>query len=132
LDMIRTQTGGCATGSAVATSAGKLPARYVFHAVGPVYRGGRHGEPELLVSCYRKCLELAEERDVETISFPAISTGVYGYPIGEAAAIALHEVARHLERPGSKVQHAIFVLFGRNAYDAYVTALASFSLPSGP
>ena len=80
LDGIRRRIGRCPTGSAVATAAGRLPAKYVFHAVGPVYRDGRHGEPELLASCYRKCLEMAEERGVRTISFPAISTGVYGIP----------------------------------------------------
>ena len=80
LDVIRAQSGGCPTGSAVATTAGNLPAKYVFHAVGPVWRDGRHGEPELLAGCYRKCLELAAERGVRTISFPAISTGIYGYP----------------------------------------------------
>jgi O-acetyl-ADP-ribose deacetylase len=123
LDEIRARTGGCATGSAVATSAGKLPAKHVFHAVGPVYRDGRHGEPELLASCYRKCLAMAEDHAVDTISFPAISTGVYGYPLEEAAAIALGEVTAHLNRPDVTVRHAIFVLFGRNAYEAYVTAL---------
>ena len=74
LDGIRGQIGACPTGSAVATAAGRLPAQYVFHAVGPVYRDGRHGEPELLASCYRKCLEMAEERGVRAVSFPAIST----------------------------------------------------------
>jgi O-acetyl-ADP-ribose deacetylase (regulator of RNase III) len=73
--------------------AGDLPAKYVFHAVGPVYRDGRHGEPELLAGCYRKCLALADERAVRTISFPAISTGVYGYPQKEAAEIAIREGA---------------------------------------
>jgi quercetin dioxygenase-like cupin family protein len=71
--------------SAVATGAGALPAQYVFHAVGPVYHDGSHGEPEQLASCYRTCLELAEQHGVRTISFPAISTGVYGYPLEEAA-----------------------------------------------
>src|SRR6202142_4419916 len=80
LDQIRARIGRCPTGSAVATGAGALPARYVFHAVGPIYRDGRRGEPELLAGCYRKCLALADERAVRTISFPAISTGVYGYP----------------------------------------------------
>ena len=89
LDAIRAAQGGCPTGSAVATGAGDLPAKYVFHAVGPVYRDGRHGEPELLARCYRKCLELAGERGVRTISFPAISTGVYGYPKDAAATIAV-------------------------------------------
>src|SRR5512141_1066692 len=87
LDAIRARTGGCPTGSAVATGAGNLPAKYVFHAVGPIYRDGKHGEPELLASCYRTCLALAEERNVASISFPSISTGVYGYPLREAAPI---------------------------------------------
>ncbi len=123
LDAIREQVGRCPTGSAVATAAGKLPARYVFHAVGPVYRDGHHGEAELLSSCYRKCLELAEERDVETISFPAISTGVYGYPLRDAAEIALAEVISHLEQPHRKLREAVFVLFGRQAYETYASAL---------
>ena len=120
LDAIRTQAGGCPT------TAGNLPAKYVFHAVGPVYRDGRHGEPELLASCYRTCLELAEEREAAIISFPAISTGIYGYPLGEAAAIALREVTAHLNREHVRVHQAIFVLFGRPAYEAFAKALANF------
>jgi O-acetyl-ADP-ribose deacetylase (regulator of RNase III) len=123
LDGIRERIGRCATGSAVATGAGALPARYVFHAVGPVYRDGQHGEPELLRSCYNTCLQMAEERGVKTISFPAISTGVYGYPIAEAAAIAIDEVRRHLSRADAKLERAIFVLFGRSAYKAFAAAL---------
>ena len=119
LDGIRQEIGRCPTGSAVATAAGRLPAQYVFHAVGPVYRDGRHGEPELLASCYRKCLEMAEARGVRTITFPAISTGVYGYPIEEAAAIALREVKAHLEKDDTKLQQVTFVLFGKPAYEAY-------------
>src|SRR5450631_4388582 len=99
LDEIRARAGGCPTGSAVATGAGRLPAKYVFHAVGPVYRDGLHGEADLLAGCYRKCLELAEERAVRVISFPAISTGVYGYPLQEAAEIAIREVKAHLAKP---------------------------------
>src|SRR5947209_7881430 len=99
LDGIRAQIGRCPTGSAVATRAGRLPAKYVFHAVGPVYRDGRHGEPDLLAACYRKCLEMAEERELQAVSFPAISTGVYGYPLQEAAAIAIREVKAHLSKP---------------------------------
>jgi O-acetyl-ADP-ribose deacetylase (regulator of RNase III) len=76
-----------------------------------------------VASCYRKCLELAEERGVATITFPAISTGVYGYPIEEAAGIALGEVAAHLKRSESKVREAIFVLFGRVAYETFAVAL---------
>ncbi len=124
LDEIRDREGGCPTGSAVATGAGKLPAQYVFHAVGPVYRDGRRGEPELLASCYRKCLELAEERGVRTISFPAISTGVYGYPLRDAAGIAIREVKAHLERPDAGVEQVIFVLYGKAAFEAYETRLA--------
>ena len=123
LDGMRRRIGHCPTGSAVVTGAGRLPAKHVFHAVGPVYRDGRRGEPELLASCYRKCLELAEEREVKTISFPAISTGVYGYPIEEAAEIAIREVKAHLEKREVRVQQAIFVLYGKQAYDVYVATL---------
>ena len=124
LDAIRQQAGGCPTGSAVATTAGALPAQFVFHAVGPVYHGGQRGEPEQLASCYRKCLELAEERDVRTLSFPAISTGVYGYPVEEAAAIALETVAAHLERPESKLREVVFVLFGQASYEEHARVAA--------
>jgi O-acetyl-ADP-ribose deacetylase (regulator of RNase III) len=123
LDAIRPGIGSCPTGQAVATGAGRLPAKYVFHAVGPVYRDGRHGEPELLASCYRQCLAMAEERGISTVSFPAIGTGVYGYPLEEATAIAMREVKLHLERPDSKVREVTFVLFGTRAWDAYVEAL---------
>ena len=112
----------CPTGSAVVTTAGKLPAKYVFHAVGPVYRDGRHGEPDLLASCYRKTLEMAEERGCASISFPAISTGVYGYPLEEAASIAVREVKAHLERSEGSVKRAVFVLFGKRAFDAFEAA----------
>jgi O-acetyl-ADP-ribose deacetylase (regulator of RNase III) len=119
LDAIRAASRGCPTGSAVATGAGNLPAQYVFHAVGPVYRDGRHGEPELLAGCYQKCLELAVERGVRSISFPAISTGVYGYPQQPAAEIAIAEVRRHLERPDTTMERVVFVLFGISAFQVY-------------
>jgi O-acetyl-ADP-ribose deacetylase (regulator of RNase III) len=124
LDEIRKREGGCATGSAVATGAGRLRAKYVFHAVGPVYRDGKHGEPELLASCYRTCLLLADERGVETIGFPAISAGVYGYPAREAAEIAVREVKAHLDREETPVRKVVFVLFGKAAYDIYEKLLA--------
>jgi O-acetyl-ADP-ribose deacetylase (regulator of RNase III) len=123
LDRVRSRVGRCPAGGAVATGAGELPAKYIFHAVGPVYRDGAHGEPELLAACYRKCLELAAERGVRTISFPAISTGVYGYPMEAAAEIALLEVFARLEKPGTSVERAIFVLFDKLAYEAYAKAL---------
>ena len=126
LDRLRPQIGGrCPTGSAGPTGAGRLPARYVFHAVGPVYRGGRQGEAEQLAACHRTCLQLAEERGVARITFPAISTGVYGYPMDEAARIALREVKAHLDRDGVSVREAVFVLFDRGAYDVFAAELAA-------
>ncbi len=116
LDEIRASSGGCPTGSAVVTVAGALPAQYVFHAVGPIYRDGLHGEPEQLANCYRKCLELAEQHSVRGISFPAISTGVYGYPIEEAAGIALETIASRLEDPDCTLQDVSIVLFDQSAY----------------
>src|SRR5271157_2107947 len=104
LDAIRGRIGRCATGDAVATGAGRLPAKYVFHAVGPVYRDGAHGEPALLASCYRRCFALALERGVKTISFPAISAGVYGYPIEDAAEIAVREAVAQLEQTDCVVE----------------------------
>lgn len=119
LDEIRSEIGQCRTGKAVATSAGKLPAKYVFHAVGPVYRNGHHGEADLLASCYSTALEMAAERDVKTISFPSISTGVYGYPIDEAAEIAVRTVAFWLrDHPG--VVHAVkLVQFSDHDHQIY-------------
>ena len=122
LDEIRAVSGGCPTGSAVVTAAGALPAQFVFHAVGPIYRDGRHGEAAQLAACYRKCLELAEEHNVRTISFPAISTGAYGYPIQEAAGIALETVAAHLEKPDGHVREIFLVLFDQSFYQLYQRA----------
>jgi O-acetyl-ADP-ribose deacetylase len=90
--------GGCPTGEARLTPGYRLPARYVIHTVGPVWRGGTHGEPELLRHCYRRSLRLAVERDARSIAFPSISTGVYGYPIEQAAAIAVAAVRQEVEQ----------------------------------
>ncbi|MDQ1468220.1 MAG: O-acetyl-ADP-ribose deacetylase [Actinomycetota bacterium] len=87
--------GGCQTGDAKATPGFRLAARWVIHTVGPVWRGGRSGEPELLASCYRRSLEVAEELGAATVAFPAISTGIYGYPVDAAAAIAVATLAAH-------------------------------------
>jgi O-acetyl-ADP-ribose deacetylase (regulator of RNase III) len=122
LDAIRAESGGCRTGGAVATGAGNLPARWVLHAVGPVYHDGTRGEPELLASAYRTCLDLANERGARTVSFPSISTGVYGYPMHEAARIAIDTVRAHLEAEGS-IEEVVFVLFGKHAYDIFERAL---------
>jgi len=110
LNVIRVRDGGCPPGSAVVTGAGRLPAKFVFHAVGPVYRGGKQGEPELLAGCYRTCLNLAVQHEARTISFPAISTGVYSYPVEQAAEIAVREVQGFLESTNA-VDQVIFVLF---------------------
>lgn len=93
--------GGCKVGDAKLTRGYRLPARFVIHTVGPVWRGGDQGEPELLASCYRRALEVARNRDLRSIAFPCISTGVYGYPVGPAARIALDAVAASLSDVGS-------------------------------
>jgi O-acetyl-ADP-ribose deacetylase (regulator of RNase III) len=90
--------GGCATGDAKATGAGRLPARYVVHAVGPIWHGGAHGEAELLASAYRRALEVAESLDCRTVAFPALSTGIYGYPADLAAPVAVAAVRELEER----------------------------------
>jgi O-acetyl-ADP-ribose deacetylase (regulator of RNase III) len=123
LDEIRKRIRRCETGDAVVTTAGKLPATWVIHTVGPVYRDGKHGEPELLASCYRTSLRLADERGAAAVSFPAISTGVYGYPLAPATEIAVREVAAFLHRPETAVQRVIFVVFDRSASGVYEAAL---------
>lgn len=110
--------GGCPTGSAKITKGYRLPARHVIHAVGPVYRDGAHGEPELLAGCYRTALQLAVENDCTSIAFPAISCGVYHYPRREAAGIALREAARFLSTH-DQIERVILVLFDERAFEAY-------------
>lgn len=122
LNVIREKTGGCPTGGAVASGAGSLPAQYVFHAVGPVYQDGRSSEAELLASCYRTCLQLAEEHEVRSISFPSISTGAYGYPMNEAARIALETIGGHLSNTDARVREVLLILFDRGSYDVHSRA----------
>jgi O-acetyl-ADP-ribose deacetylase (regulator of RNase III) len=113
--------GGCPTGSAVATTAGRLPAKYVFHAVGPMY--GYHGEEaRLLASAYQACLDLAEQYKVKSIAFPSLSTGIYGYPVEEAAPIALSTIIKHIQKPTS-LQQVMMVLYGEHTYNAFEQAL---------
>jgi O-acetyl-ADP-ribose deacetylase len=107
--------GGCPTGEAVITGAGRLPARYVIHTVGPVWRGGEAGEAEALASCYRRSLELALQHGCETIAFPNISTGVYGFPKPQAAAIAVSTVATFL-RQHAEIEKVTFVCFDEENY----------------
>jgi O-acetyl-ADP-ribose deacetylase (regulator of RNase III) len=107
---IRTRQGSCPPGQAVITPAGKLPARYVIHTVGPVWQGGGHGEAELLAKCYHNSLQLAVEHHCKTIAFPNISTGVYGYPKDQAARVAVQATRAFLaSHPG--LDHVIFVVF---------------------
>ncbi len=110
--------GGCPTGGARITSGGRLKARYVIHAVGPVYRDGRHGEPEKLASAYRSSLELASRHGIKSIAFPSISTGAYGYPMDDAAAIALETVWDYL-KTHAEIRSVRFALFGPSAFEAY-------------
>jgi O-acetyl-ADP-ribose deacetylase (regulator of RNase III) len=123
LDRIRPNDALLPAGKVVATSAGRLPAKYVFHAVGPIWRGGYYGEPEALAACYRNSLSMAEERGCKSISFPSISTGVYGYPVDRAASVALREVASFLRDRASSVAAVTFVLFDKATYDAYEESL---------
>ncbi len=115
--------GGCPTGSAVITGAGDLKAKYVIHAVGPIYRGGTHGEAEKLASAYRVSLELASQHDCQSVAFPSISTGAYGYPVDEAARVALSTVIDFLRTSDRKPSLVRFVLFDRRTYEAYEDAL---------
>jgi O-acetyl-ADP-ribose deacetylase (regulator of RNase III) len=114
--------GGCPTGEARLTTGGNLTARYVIHTVGPVYQDGRHQEPELLASCYRESLKLASAHGIKSLAFPSISTGVYGYPMEDAAQVALKTVSDYLAcHP--EIQRVRFVLFGKAAYEVYAKAL---------
>ena len=121
--------GGCTTGEAKITRGYNLPARWVIHTVGPVWRGGSHDEDELLANCYRNSLALAVERGIRTIAFPAISTGAYGFPIARAAQIAVREVRRFLETD-SHLNEVILVCYGSDAYRHFTEALAAQSRPS--
>ena len=113
--------GGCETGDAKVTGGHALPARHVIHTVGPVWQGGGRGEPELLASCYRRSLEVAEENDVRSLAFPAISTGVYGYPVDLAAAVAVATVSECCA--GSAIALVRFVCFDAATEGVYVAAL---------
>ena len=112
--------GGCPTGEARITGGYRLPAKHVIHTVGPVWRGGTSGEAELLASCYRESLRLAEEHGVQSIAFPAISCGVYGYPVGSAAEIAVREI-RNFD--AKSVERVLLVCFGGDVCAALERAL---------
>jgi O-acetyl-ADP-ribose deacetylase (regulator of RNase III) len=110
--------GGCHPGKAKITGAYRLPARFVIHTVGPVWRGGKHDESQTLANCYRNSLRLAVENDIRTIGFPAISCGAYGYPIEEAAHIAL-TTTREFLALSDEIEKVIFVVWGEEVYNAY-------------
>ena len=114
--------GGCATGDAKATTAGDLRARHVIHTVGPVWQGGGANEDELLASCHRRALELADELGCRTIAFPAISTGVFGYPVEKAAKVAIETTLQELDRRPS-IERVTFVLFSDEHLAAWERAL---------
>jgi len=115
--------GGCPTGQARITHGHRLPAGWVIHTVGPVWHGGGRGEPDLLASCYRSVFALARERGVRTLAFPAISTGVYGYPLEDATAVAVAETRRFVGENPDALDRVVFVCFGQAAHDAYARAL---------
>src|SRR5512135_1975875 len=114
--------GGCATGQAKITQGYRLPAKWVIHTVGPVWRGGQQGEAELLASCYRSCFALAEQHGIRTIAFPSISTGAYGFPMERAARIAVRETKRYLEQ-NTSVERVRLVCFGASACAIHTRAL---------
>jgi len=113
---------GCATGDAKITEGYKLPATYVIHTVGPIWKGGNQGEPELLASCYRRCFELAAEYNIRTIAFPAVSTGVYGFPKAQAAEIAIRETRQALA-DNPNLEKVVLVCFNEETRKACEKAL---------
>lgn len=117
---------GCRTGEAKLTQGYRLPARYVIHTVGPVYRDGQHGEPELLAACYRNALRLTVENDIRSVAFPSISTGVYGYPVDRAARIALREILAFL-KIHPDMQEVIMCCFSARDYQVYQETLQSLT-----
>jgi len=117
------QLNGCETGKAKITKGYKLPAKYVIHTVGPIWRGGNANEDELLASCYRNSLQLAVENSIKTIAFPSISTGVYRFPVKRAAKIAMFEISRFLNEIDS-IEKVLMVCFDKGTMDAYSQALS--------
>jgi len=114
--------GGCEPGEAKITRGYRLPVRFVIHTVGPIWRGGKNGEPEILANCHRNSLQLATENGIKTIAFPAISCGAYGYPIETAAHIAL-KTTREFLASEDKIDKVIFVLWGEDVYEAFASSL---------
>ena len=120
---LRRLGGGCPTGSAVVTGAGRLRARWVIHAVGPRWRDGAHGEPALLAAAYRSAFDLAAERGCASVAAPSISTGIYGFPVELAAPLALDAARAALRRPGTPLREITFALFSEADLGAFTSAL---------
>ena len=120
------QQGRLPTGKAVVTTGGNLKARYVIHTVGPIWHGGSSGEAELLRSAYDECLRLASDKKMASISFPSISTGAYGYPIDEAARIAVSTVVSFLKEQATSLKEVVFVLFDSRTYESYCSTLRTY------
>jgi O-acetyl-ADP-ribose deacetylase (regulator of RNase III) len=125
---IISQIGRLDTGKAVITTGGNLKAKYVIHTVGPVWRGGNRGEADLLASAYRESLRLATGHKLKSISFPSISTGVYGYPVAEAARVALDAVIAFLRGEPNSLEKVYFVLYDSNTYKAYSVKMAEVTI----
>lgn len=117
---------GCSTGEAKLTRGYNLPAKYVIHTVGPIWKGGKHGEQKLLASCYRNCFRLAEQNNIRSMAFPSISTGAYGYPGEKAAPVALKEIAIGLQT--TPVNKAIMVCFNKSTYNTYKSAYKTIAM----
>jgi O-acetyl-ADP-ribose deacetylase (regulator of RNase III) len=120
--------GGCATGSAKITRGYELPAKHVIHAVGPVWNGGQRGEPELLASCYRTALMLAAEHGLQSIAFPAISTGVYRFPAALAAQIAVGTVVSEISAAARGISRVVFCCFSKESAEHHINAFAELGL----
>jgi O-acetyl-ADP-ribose deacetylase (regulator of RNase III) len=114
--------GGCATGNAKITKGYSLPAKWVIHTVGPIWRGGENGEDDMLALCYQSCLRLAQKHNISTIAFPSISTGAYGFPVERASIIAIREIKSFLERDSS-FEEVVIVCFNKRAYECYLEAV---------
>lgn len=122
-EKIVAKQGSLPTGKAVITTGGNLPAKYVIHTVGPIWHGGSSNEAQLLASAYRESLKLAEKNNLQSIDFPSISTGVYRYPVEQAAKVALETVKSFLQNEASSIKEVTFVLFDARTYEAYSQAL---------
>lgn len=119
--------GGCETGSAKITKGHQLPAQWVIHTVGPVWHGGTHNEPDLLANCYKSCFKLAAKHQLRSLAFPAISCGVYGYPIEQAVDVACRETVAGLQA-NDTIEKVVFACFGDEIYNAYASRLKQLLL----